>query len=95
VSERDLDPRVLRIKRFVEWYRRRFSVDVTPGRKAELSCEMFGEFRTLVFRQLITTPFGDGAWAELFLESGLVDGLIAEGVLQEIDRFWQSRDMLD
>ncbi len=85
------DPKIATVKEFVEWYRRRFSVITTPGRKAELSCEMHGEFYNLLFRQLMTTPYGESAWLELFSSSGSINQPILEGLLREIERFLSSQ----
>jgi hypothetical protein len=52
---------------------------------------MVGEFRNLLFRQLITTPYGDGCWAELFHDSSRVCDPITEGVLDEIELFLDAK----
>jgi hypothetical protein len=54
-----------RIVGFVSRYRRRFDISPTPEPKTELSGELFGEGTLLLFRQLVTTKEGYGAWAEL------------------------------
>lgn len=86
-----MDSQIRRIKVFAEWYRDRFCVEVTSGTKPELSGEMFGEFRVLLYGQLITTPFGEGAWRELF-DGQSPHPAVVEGVLVEVEQFLSSQD---
>jgi hypothetical protein len=77
------DSRVELIVRYVRWAREAFGINTSRGRKMELSCEMFGEFRNLLNIQLLTTPEFEDAWRELQL-GGAVDTRIVNGLLRQI-----------
>ena len=78
------DPRVIVIMRYVRWFRGSKGIIPTPGVKFELSCEVHGEFWSLVTRQLVNTTEFDGGWLELRAGDGGVSEPVVIGVLQEI-----------
>ena len=74
------------VKDFVESERMEMGVtdqDLEPAGKPELSCYAMGEFKNLLYRQLIYTQYGYGAW--IGLEGGVLDGLI--DYIQKVKRF--------
>lgn len=78
------DEAVQLIVQYVQWCRGRYQIVPIRGRKPELSCEMFGDFRQLLDRQLLTTPEFEDGWLELRLDDEHTDPRITEGVLIEI-----------
>ena len=72
------------ILRYVKWRRKRDRVPVTSGRKPELSCELFGEFKNLLEMQLLRTPEFESGWLELKANNSQVDMDIIDGLLAEI-----------
>ncbi len=79
-----MDPAILLISRYAAWRRRKDGIWAVSGRKPELSCIMFGEFRNLLDAQLLTTPEFQDGWLELRNWDGTADKAIAKGVLLEI-----------
>jgi len=78
------DERIRGIVDYVRWRRERDGVRIAPGRKFEMSGEMFGEFRNLLEVQLLTTPEFADAWLELKKHDDRPDDAIIAGVLREI-----------
>ncbi len=65
------------VKDFIEEERLRMRIideDLKTSGKLELSCYVVGEFKNLVYRQLIYTQYGYGAW--IGLKGDVLDGLV-------------------
>lgn len=62
---------------YVEWFRQRSEIRPTPGIKPEFSGFAQGEFRNLLYVQLVTTPEFQDGWLELQSRE-TQDGVLAE-----------------
>lgn len=74
------------VRKFVEKERLKMNVTdkhLEPAGKPELSCYAMGEFKNLLYRQLIYTRFGYGSW--IGLSGDVLDGLVS--YIERVKRF--------
>ncbi|PWU05337.1 MAG: hypothetical protein C5B51_14730 [Terriglobia bacterium] len=78
------DPGIRVVIQYVHWLRKKQGIKPTMGRKTEPSCEGAGEFRNLLYCQLLTTPEFEDGWQAL-CTGGRPDAVIIDGLVRQIE----------